>query len=55
MDKSIPNVADKCHVPQENILGVLKTPKLTGGSRIKYSFDQEEIKYFVECSKDFLR
>ena len=37
------NVPDKCFVPKENILDVLKTTKLTGGSRIIYSFNQEEL------------
>lgn len=49
------NVPDKCYVSQENILGVLKTAKLTGGSRIVYSFSQEELKAAANDAASFLK
>ena len=38
-----PVIPDYCNVPKENILMVLKTPNLIGGSRISYSFDEKEL------------
>ena len=50
-----PAFPDRCYVPQENILGVLKTPNLIGGSRIAYSFNEKELRSFIDYSKNFLK
>ena len=44
-----------CYVPQENIMGVLKMAKILGGSRITYSFNQEELKAAVNDASNFLQ
>ena len=49
------NVPDKCYVPRENILDVLKTAKLTGGSRIIYSFNQEELNVVKKHASNFTK
>ena len=49
------NVPDKCYVPWENILDVLKTSKLTGGSRIIYSFNQEELNVVKKHASNFIK
>ena len=49
-----PMFPDRCYVPKENIINVLKTPSLIGGSRISYSFNEKELQTIVESCKTFL-
>ena len=42
----LPVVKDACAIPYENIVGVMSTPSLKGGSRLSYIFNQREMK---EC------
>ena len=43
-----PAFPDRCYVPKEKILGVLKTPNLIGGSRIAYSLNEKELRSFID-------
>ena len=41
---SFPLKEDKCIVTKENIVKVLKAPNLIGGFKIKYTFDNQDLK-----------